>query len=137
MTKTIAFILIIALRLAYQPSAAQPGLESFSDQPVPETGMLAPINLLSFKGIINNDKVVLEWIVSDNESADQFEIERSIDGGVHFKTAAFVFGTDLPETARYTFSEKPGSRLLMYRVKLIDKNKQYTYSPVIRIRPQA
>ncbi|MFZ9386948.1 MAG: hypothetical protein ACO25B_03630 [Chitinophagaceae bacterium] len=137
MIKTAALIVIIALRLAYQPTSAQSGFAPFSSQPAIHSGITAEVSLLSFKGMMSKDKVTLEWIVSENESADQFEVERSSDEGIHFKTAAFVFGTDLPETGRYTFTEKAASRKIMYRVKLIGKNKQIVYSPIITIQPGA
>lgn len=130
--RTAALLLIIALRLVYQPSLAQQGYAPFTSHP-PETAVKSqPLRLLSIEGTIKKNKVILEWVVSENESADQFEVEKSTDG-VYFRTAAYVFGTDKPETGHYRFSEKAISKKIMYRVKLVSKNSQTVYSPVVTV----
>lgn len=139
MIKTAAFIVIIALRLMYQPSQAQ---QSNSIAPFTSpsslrhtTGIInIPAKLISFNGSIKNNKVILEWVVGENETADQFEVEKSTDGK-NYSLAALVFGTDLPETGNYQFYEKVSGRKTMYRIKLISKNKKAEYSPVIEITP--
>ena len=132
MIKTAALLMIITLRLIYQPSEAQTGFAPFSSPTTTTAGISNPAGLLSFNGTLKKNKVVLEWVVSENETADQFEVEKSTDGS-HYYTTAFVFGTDLPDTGRYRYSEKAGSKKIMYRVKMIGKDKQSTYSPVITI----
>ncbi len=136
MIKTAALILIIALRLIYQPSEAQTGFAPFSSQPTTRGGISHPANLVSINGTIKKNKIILEWVVSKNESADQFEVEKSTDGSNYY-TIAFVFGTDQPDTGRYRYSEKAGSQNIMYRVKMIGKDKLATYSPVITLATNA
>lgn len=136
MIKTVALLIILALRLIYQPSEAQTGFAPFSSQPTGIGGISNPASLVSFNGSLKKNKIILEWVVSENESADQFEVQKSSDG-IHYYTTAFVFGTDQHEKGRYHYSEKAGSKKMMYRVKMIGKNKLTTYSPVITISNNA
>jgi hypothetical protein len=136
MIKLTAFIAIIALRIMYQPSTAQSAIAPFaSPSPLPGSSIAStPAKLISVAGSISNQKFVLNWVVNENETADQFEIEKSIDGK-NFSTAALVFGTDTPDTGNYQFYEKAGNQKVLYRIKLINKNRQTEYSAVIEINP--
>lgn len=90
--------------------------------------------LVSFKGTLSSNKVLLQWAVNENETTDQFEIQKSMDGK-NFSTAALVFGTDRPETDFYQFYEKVNSKKAFYRVKLINKDQKTEYSTVIEVDP--
>ena len=79
---------------------------------------------------------MLQWVVSENENAAQFEVEKSFDGKI-FTMAALVFGTDKTETDNYQFYEKAAKKKVVYRVKIINKNQTVEYSPVIEIDPNA
>jgi len=133
MTKYFAFFIIIALRIMYQPGNAGATNTPFTS---PMPAFAAPARLVSVNGNITNNKVILNWTVSENETADQFEIEKSADGK-NFILAALVFGTDKAETGTYQFYEKATKRKMLYRVKLINKNKETEYSPVVEINPSA
>jgi hypothetical protein len=136
MTKFTAFIIIVALRIVYHPSDAQSGIAPFaSPTQLPASRIsIAPAKLISITGSISDHKVILNWVVGENETADQFEVEKSTDGK-NFTMAALVFGTDLPETGNYRFYEKAGNEKTLYRIKLINKNRQAEYSAVIEINP--
>ncbi len=92
--------------------------------------------MLDFKGTVKNNKVVLNWVVDENETADLFEVEKSTDG-VNFSLAALVFGTDKPAIDTYEFYEKAGNQKMMYRIKIVNKNKKAVYSAVVAINPAA
>ncbi len=92
-----------------------------------------PSKLLEFNASLQNSRIILDWIVGDNQTADQFEVEKSTDG-IHFKTAAYVFGTDKANTDSYQFYEKAGNGTVQYRIKIIDKNKQAFYSNVLVVK---
>jgi len=138
MAKYIAFIIIIAFRLAYQPAVAQPDNAPFAGpSPLPTTTTIAtPAKLINVNGSINGKKIVLNWVVDNNETADQFEVEKSTDGK-NFTLAALVFGTDRSETGNYQFYEKAGNQKVSYRIKLIHKDHKEEYSTVIEINPKA
>ena len=136
MTKFSAFIIIIALRIVFHPSHAQSDMAPFaSPSPLPtSTISFSNARLISVEGSIRNKKVILNWVVGQNETADQFEVEKSTDGKT-FTLAALVFGTDKPETDNYRFYEKAGKKKILYRIKLINKNQQAEYSAIIEINP--
>ncbi len=136
MTKFTAFVIIVALRIMYHPTHAQSDIAPFASPTSFSTTTISvtPAKLISLDGSISNHKVVLNWVVGENETADQFEVEKSTDGK-NFLMAALVFGTDKPATGNYQFYEKAGNQKVLYRIKLINKNRQTEYSAVVEINP--
>src|ERR1700749_4916957 len=90
---------------------------SLSAQSITAAVSPVPAKLISFKGSVNSNKVILQWAVSENQTADKFEVEKSADGH-NFVMAALVFGTDSPETGNYEFLEKANNKKVSYRIKL-------------------
>lgn len=125
MIKSIALVSILAFRLAYQPSAIQANYTAFSDQPA---------KLISFKGTIREHKIILQWSVNENQTADNFTIEKSRDGK-NFQVTALAFGSDVPGQFEYKFYEKAGNHKTSYRIKLINKDHKVEYSNVVVIDP--
>ncbi|OSZ73722.1 hypothetical protein CAP36_17100 [Chitinophagaceae bacterium IBVUCB2] len=137
MIKYAVFFTIFALRLFYQPSNAQETLAPFASPSYTSLTKAKNLpSLINFNGNITNNRVLLQWQVSENQAADQFEIEKSTDGK-NFSLAALIFGTDKPETDNYWFYEKAKQSKFHYRVKMITKAKQTTYSSVIVIKPNS
>jgi hypothetical protein len=135
MTKTIAFVLIIALRLVYQPVKANKNFVPFtSRQPVAATANPAHARFMGISAIKINNNIILKWIIGENENAWCFEVEKSADGK-KFSLTALVFGTDKTGADSYWFSEKAGRRRLIYRIKYIGKDNTTEYSPVTTISP--
>lgn len=136
MTKFTAFVIIVAFRIAYHPAPASTGPTAFvNPSPLPaSTTSVAPAKFMSINGSFIHNKIILKWIIGENETAYCFEIEKSTDGK-NFAMAALVFGTDKPDTDNYEFFEKAGNREYLYRIKLINKDKQAEYSSVIKINP--
>ena len=95
-----------------------------------------PATLIDFKGVINGNRVMLQWTVQENETADQFIVEKSTDGR-NFKMAALVFGTDRSETDHYMFYEKANHQKTMYRITTISKNHKAEYSSILAIAPKS
>jgi hypothetical protein len=90
----------------------------------------SPVRIVSFAGIVNNNKVLLSWTIEGNQEADKFEVEKSIDGKP-FVMAALVFGTDKTDKDDYQFYEKKTKAKITYRIKVIQKNGTISYSQVI------
>jgi hypothetical protein len=136
MSKYAAFVILFALRILYHPSAAQVTTAPFGSPALLSAKNISfvPARLISFDGSISNHKVILNWEVAENETADQFEVEKSIDGKTFFM-AALVFGTDKSDKDKYQFYEKAGNQKVLYRIKIINKNRQTAYSSVIEINP--
>lgn len=91
-----------------------------------------PIKLRSFVANVNLDNTVsLQWVSSEEINTLKFEVERS-NTGASFETIAIVnaagnSGTDIT----YAYSDKqPLTGANYYRLKMVDIDGTYTYSPV-------
>jgi len=93
---------------------------------------LLPVHLISFQGNMNkNNKVTLNWTIADNEIANDFEIERSFNGR-DFTTVGVVFASEKMGTENYMYYETTsGTDKVMYRLKMIDKNREVNYSRIL------
>ena len=91
-----------------------------------------PVNLVSFQGNVNrNNKVTLQWRVENNETTDQFEIQRSFNG-IEFKTIGMVFTSEKKGVEDYMFYETINSfDKVMYRLKMIDNQNDVSYSKIL------
>ena len=136
MTKFTAFTILVALRIIFHPSDGRSDRTPFASILPPSSSAIsiAPAKLIQITGSIHNHKVILNWVVAENESADKFEVEKSTDGKT-FTMAALVFGTDKSETDNYQFYEKAGNKKILYRIKMINKNREAEYSSVIELNP--
>jgi hypothetical protein len=133
MTKFAAFVMIIALRVIFNPSAHSadmPGNRPFS---IPSVTNFQPSAFLKFSANLVKNKIRLQWEVNDNVHTDQFEVEKSRDG-INFEVAAIVFGSEQPEMANYEYMEKKKQDYTSYRIKLINKDKKTEYSNIVVIR---
>lgn len=92
--------------------------------------------IISLKGNLYNQKIIIDWVVEDNQLANMFEVEKSYDGK-NFTVAAIVFGTDEGTVNNYQFYEKKSNKKVSYRIKIINKNKEIEYSDPIIISPSA
>lgn len=136
MTKYFTLIAIIAFRIFFHPgysANAKVPFTSLQDTPhyIKQTASLLNVN-----ATISKNKVFLNWVVSENETADMFEVEKSEDGK-NFSLAAIVFGTDNAKDESYQFYEKAKFKKIFYRIKLINKNKETAYSTLIEVSLKA
>lgn len=135
MTKTIALVIIIGLRLAYQPSRTEESLIPFTSQrSFPATITRDSARFINVSAIKINNNIILKWIMGENETAWCFEVEKSADGK-KFTMAALVFGTDKTGTDNYWFQEKALHQRMLYRIKYIGKDNTIAYSAVTSISP--
>jgi hypothetical protein len=93
-----------------------------------------PIELISFDGSFNENKVYLKWATAAETNNDYFTIERSADG-VSFEILGIVDGAgNSYQTKYYTFIDaKPLKGISYYRLKQTDFNGQYKYSNIIPV----
>ena len=124
MIKYPVLLLIFTLRLFIHPGTGQ--VAAFTE---PQAA-----KLLSFKGKVQEQKILLQWSVDENETADQFEVQKSTDGK-HFQMAALAFGSEKKGICQYEFYEKVGNQKVLYRIKLINKDQKMIYSQVVTIDP--
>jgi len=134
MTKYSTLLITIVLSLFYTPLFAH-NRTPFTTPSFPPIEQSEPIaQVTGFKGNLAGNKIILQWTVKENETVNQFEVQKSTDGK-NFKMTALVFGTDKPESDNYEFYEKAFSKKVSYRIKLINNDQKTEYSPVIVINP--
>ena len=97
---------------------------------------LLPVELTSFTGIHAGGTVQLEWETASETNNAGFSIERSSDGNAFFEID-FVAGrgtTSLPSAYTYSDTSLPfADDDLYYRLKQVDFDGQFAYSPVIAV----
>ncbi len=91
-----------------------------------------PVNVVSFGGKYQDDKVMLVWKAENELNFDRFEVERSINGITYLKIAE----------VKSTFSRSYGfddnvatmkGQRIYYRLKQVDRDGAYRYSAVFTL----
>jgi hypothetical protein len=90
-----------------------------------------PLRLLNFQGNVNDNKASLQWSVTENETGNSFELEKS-GNGKDFNSAALIFTTTKTGTEYYSFKE-PIAKTTFYRLKMVNKDNSASYSKIIRL----
>ncbi len=93
-----------------------------------------PIELLSFQGRTVGAVNELYWSTASEHNNDHFDLERSADGE-HFTRIGTVDGAGDSQTRiDYTFTDADPERgMNHYRLKQVDVDDVFTYSPVISL----
>lgn len=96
---------------------------------------ILPLDLLSFEVIAGAQGNHLRWTAIADGAFSHFEVEKSQNNPSFFNTLAKVYYADyqqvgLPQNADY-LDTQINSAVLYYRLKMIDLDGSYTYSPVI------
>ncbi len=92
------------------------------------TNIALPLELIDFKGFMNDRKSILIWQIENATHIKGFDIEKSTLGN-RFTKIGFVPFT---EQKQYNFSENE-SEGGYYRLKILENSGQFTYSNVIFI----
>ncbi len=96
-----------------------------------------PLHLISFTGEVAGDNDVLHWTTANEINTASFIIEQSADGNV-FKTAGQVKAA-VNSSMNLAYVFKQNSSLNsggFYRLKMVDIDHAFTYSPVILLDHQ-
>jgi hypothetical protein len=97
-----------------------------------------PLRLLSFTAVKQNDKDVLaEWVTTDEVNIDRFELEVA-KGNSEYQLNRFSKIAELPARntqsgeQRYKYTDKEPGKIGVryYRLKMIDQDGSFKYSPV-------
>jgi endonuclease I len=88
-----------------------------------------PVDIVLFTGQLDGSIISLDWEVATEINLDRYEIERSFNG-----TGYSAIGTRKAEgRSSYSYNDDIASyrgRRVYYRLKKIDKDGKYNYSPV-------
>ena len=98
---------------------------------IPNAGIL-PVRMTSFQAINRESSVELKWSVAQNENGKEFQIEKSTDGKTFFSVAT-VPASVKTGSENYAYNDAGVSVNTFYRVKLVDRNTQPSYSNTLMI----
>jgi hypothetical protein len=98
------------------------------------TGSL-PVEFISFTGIAEKNETVLTWQTLTEINNKVFEVERS-ENGYLFRKIGEASGSGTTNTPKlFSFNDKPDySGIFYYRLKQVDYDGNFDYSPVIAIQ---
>jgi hypothetical protein len=101
------------------------------DLSITVTEAVLPVTLVSFEAVATKTAAQLRFVTATEQNNDRFEIERSADGRT-YTTIGIVKGAgNATETQNYTFEDKaPLAGTNYYRLRQVDFDGTYTYSPV-------
>ncbi len=93
-----------------------------------------PVELTSFNAAIRNGLVDLKWETATEVNNYGFEVERK-SADAEWNKIGFVEGYGSTNSPKYySFSDKPqGNGKISYRLKQIDNDGKYEYSPVVEV----
>lgn len=92
-----------------------------------------PVNLVSFEAMKQNKKVLLQWKTENELNADKYIVERSVDG-FNYMEIGTVLAFNNGNTNYYSLQDiQPGQGINFYRLKMIDKDGTFRYSPVRKV----
>jgi sugar lactone lactonase YvrE len=101
------------------------------------SGVPLPLTLLSFTGTLQNSDVTLKWNTSNEVNTQTFIVERG-QGQKPFAAIGSVGANSTAGKNSYSYVDKglaPGTYL--YRLKMVDRDGHFTYSPVVSIQSTA
>ena len=100
-------------------------------------GTILPLTLLSFEGNLNNGEVFLSWATSKEVNTSYFDVEKSA-GPQPFIPFQEIPAGDNNYTVLHYFATDPSpfSPDSYYRLKMVDLDGRFNYSPVVHISSQ-
>lgn len=111
-----------------------PGVNTFSDWTLQDGNNPLPVTLLYFQGKLSGETALLTWATSTEVNNAGFEIERSMDGK-SFDKIGYVKGNGTTnQRQKYSFVDAGFAAQSYYRLKQIDFDGKYEYSPVILVK---
>ncbi len=92
-----------------------------------------PLSLISFEAVKQNKKVLLQWSTDNEVNTNKFVVERSADDR-SYKAIGDVVALNRTGLNNYNLTDdQPLGGMNFYRLRLVDKDGGYHYSPVRRI----
>jgi hypothetical protein len=97
-----------------------------------------PLNLISFNGTTKGILNELTWVTANEQNVAAFELQRGKDGTTFDKVVTTIAAKGNNSDARNTYSYDDNNNVagqtLYYRLKMADRNNDFTYSNIVVIR---
>ncbi|HKO81034.1 MAG TPA: PQQ-dependent sugar dehydrogenase [Chitinophagaceae bacterium] len=115
----------------------QANINSFSSFYFSSNAITLPMELVYFKGSLQNNSTLLQWETNNENNSSHFVVERSIDGR-NFETIGTVTAGGTTTTAiQYSHIDNDAAHLssliIYYRLKMVDIDDKFKYSAVVTI----
>ncbi|MEP6674459.1 MAG: T9SS type A sorting domain-containing protein [Ferruginibacter sp.] len=102
------------------------------------TGQYAvPLLLINFSGQNNGNQNLLEWTTAQELNSSYFELQRSSDGNNFSAVSNIIASGNSSSNKTYHYADNISNIPLpvyYYRLKMVDRDGQFTYSAVAKIR---
>jgi len=102
-------------------------------------GTVLPVQFLQLTGVLQSDRVTLNWTVIASKEVDRFEVERSTDNANYGMTGTVSQPVLLNQPQSFSFLDdvaNVNTSVIYYRIKVIGKNGEIQYSNILVIRKQ-
>lgn len=93
-----------------------------------------PLTLLSFTAQAQGQQAVLQWETAKESNVRGFEVQKSSDGRT-FQSLDFVAAKNELRNS-YRFADRLSAGKTFYRLKMIDRDETFSFSPVQELRGQ-
>jgi hypothetical protein len=103
------------------------------------SGYVLPVQFVKLAGLLQADKVPLNWVVIASKEVVRFEVERSTDNRNFIQTGTVTQLVKLHEEQSFTFTDDVAGvnkEIFYYRIKVIGKAGEIQYSNILIIRKQ-
>ncbi len=91
-----------------------------------------PLRLKDFIATVKNSTSVLDWKAESQVNVSHFEVERSTGTPDKFVRIAKVDATGYNQSYSYTDVTLPAAVAVYYRLKMVDGDASYSYSPIVK-----
>ncbi|MBP8726114.1 MAG: T9SS type A sorting domain-containing protein [Saprospiraceae bacterium] len=101
-------------------------------------GVVLPVKLLQFRADAGRQGILVRWTASADNLFSHFELEKSSDDGTVFRLLSKIDVRRGPiggsnEIFDYSYLDGFASSFNAYRLKLLEKDGTYRYSPIISV----
>jgi hypothetical protein len=96
-------------------------------------GFILPVTLISFNAVMQDSKVNLSWLTTNEINSHHFEIEKSTDGQTFTAIAVVPAKENSSEELSYSHNDNSLSvarDIIYYRLKMVDIDNKFTYSDI-------
>jgi hypothetical protein len=94
------------------------------------SSIVLPVGFSGLDATTVNNSISLKWAVGTENNVTGYEIQKSIDGH-EYSNIGFVNATG---QSSYSFVDTRTSTTAYYRIKSVDVNGRYTYSPIATVK---
>ena len=91
---------------------------------------MLPVSLIDFNATVNKNKVITNWICSQENQINNYEVEKSANA-INFTSVGKVSAINAVASHSYTFTDNnPYSGKSFYRLRINDMSGHFQYSDI-------